>query len=983
MKDDFTSRGYDTISVDPLQEYRAEGIYLRHRKTGAEIYRVRADDQENLFSFTFRTPPANHTGVPHILEHAVLCGSERYPLKDPFLVLMKGSAHTFLNAMTYPDKTVYPAASTVKADFMNLLRVYGDAVFFPQLKKEAFEQEGHRLEWDDDGRLVRAGIVLNEMKGSYSSAESVAGDWTLRSLFPDTPYSWDSGGDPEHIPSLSYEEFRAFHRDWYHPSNARIFLYGDHDMDEVLDVLDNEFLSRFERRDIRSGIPLQPRWSGPRTVKASWPSNPDEGEETRSTVSVNWMWPEITDPAAALSAQVLSFILLGHGGAPLQKAIIDSGIGEDLSPVSGLESDLRQMVFSAAVRGIEPEHTGRLESLLSETLGKLADVGPDPDLVEGALRTVEFRAREIRGGTPFGMRLMKRALRGWLHDRPPIESLEFDAPMQELRRRATPGYFGDMIRSDLLDNPHRSTVIVSPDPHLHARRDSQEREVLDALEAEMKEGAATGSITMESLNRSLESLEAFQEEPDSAEDLERIPFLSRGDLPADVLVLPLESSSGAGVQSFLHETFSNGVSYLDMAFDIRGIPERLQRWLPLFGRAMTDIGLPGRGHGEVARELALKTGGLGCALEAAPVLPDGSVARNLFLHLKALSGKWDEALGITMELLTSADFSDTSRVKDLLLEMRNDYRSAVIPSGHAFAALRASTKHSPSAPWEELWYGVSQLQFLQDQASLPVDEMTAAASKALTELRDAVFRRGNLSLVVTSDPGAARKSLAGALEAVESLPAGGGEEAADPELFHHPEQGETLSAASAVSFSALSLPSSRLGSLGHARAGLLAHILRTGYLWENIRMKGGAYGASASQSGTEGTFTFTTYRDPQIVPSLDVFRKSLEWAARELDDDTLNLAVIGSVGKELRPLGPGERGFIAFKRHLYGITDELRQARRDEQLGAAADDIRRTAADLLAAWESRSVSVIAGGDALDEAAAALPELAGERITLPS
>ncbi len=975
MKENYTNRGFETISVDSLDEYRSRGIHLRHQSTGAEIYKVDADDTENLFSFTFRTPPSDHTGVPHILEHAVLCGSEHYPLKDPFLVLLKGSAHTFLNAMTYPDKTVYPAASTVKADFLNLLRVYGDAVFFPQLKREAFEQEGHRLELDNEGKLVRAGIVLNEMKGNYSSAESVAGDWTLRSLFPDSPYSWDSGGDPEYIPSLSYEAFKAFHQTWYHPSNARIFLYGNHDLDEVLSILEGEFLSRFTRRDIPSAIPLQPHWSKPRRMNAGWPSVPGEPVKKKSTISINWLLGESTNPDAALSAQILSFILLGHSGAPLQKAIIDSGLGEDLSPVSGLETDLKQMVFSAAVRGTDPELRDDFESLVIESLRNLVDTGLNTNLVEGALRSVEFRAREIRGGSPFGMRLMGRALRGWLHDRPPLESLAFESPMENLRRQVKPGFFERIIRSELLDNNHRSTVIVSPDPELQKQRDADERQHLDELQKTM------GS--MDSLNASLKKLETFQETPDSPEDLARIPFLSRDDLPQDVRKLSLDEGRYGEVSWFTHETFSNGVAYLEMAFDMEGIDPELQPWMPLFGRALTDVGLPGMAHDEVARELAMKTGSLGCSLEAAPVHPDagGGLSRRLFVHLKALNHQWDEALDVTLRLFRSADFSDLDRIGDLLLELRNDYRSAIVPSGHVFAALRASSKHSLAASWEDLWYGVSQLSFLQNLSDK--EDSREKASRALVAIRDSLLRRANLSLVVTTDPDAVENALKKVLEMTDSLGSGKPSGSGEPALFRHETVGETLSTASAVSFSALSLPAAILGTREHAYKGLLAHILRTGYLWENIRMKGGAYGAFASLSGLEGTFTFSTYRDPMIVSSLSSFRSSLEWSAEDLDDETVNMSVIGSIGKELRPLSPGERGFIAFKRKLYGISDEIRQKRRSFQLKASAEDLRLAASTLLGKWEQRSISVIAGAEALDNAVKESPELSESRIILPS
>jgi len=974
MNENYINQGFETLSVDPLEEYRGTGIFLRHLSTGAEVYKVEAEDSENLFSFAFRTPPSNHSGVPHILEHSVLCGSEHYPLKDPFLVLLKGSAHTFLNAMTYPDKTVYPAASTVKADFINLMRVYGDAVFFPLLKKEAFEQEGHRLEFDDDGKLIRAGIVLNEMRGSYSSAESVAGDWTLRSLFPDSPYSWDSGGDPEFIPALSYESFKAFHEKYYHPSNVRIFLYGDHNLAEVLSILDGEFLSRFSGREISSQIPVQPRWNEPKRMNALWPSAAGDPVKDKSTISLNWLLGDTTDPEAVLSAQVLSFILLGHGGSPLQKAIIDSGLGEDLSPVSGLETDLRQMVFSAALRGTNPETRDDFENLVTGVLTQLVSDGLDSNLVEGALRSVEFRAREIRGGSPFGMRLMNRALRGWLHGRPPLESLLFDAPMKKLRQQIKPGFFEGIIRRDLLENKHRSTVVVSPDPGLQNRRESGERRTLDELQKSMG--------NMDEVNASLEKLDTFQDTPDSPEDLARIPFLSRNDLPREVRVLPLEEGRSGDVSWFRHKTFTNGVNYLEMAFDMEGLHPDLQFWMPLLGRALTDVGLPGMAHDEVARELAMKTGSLGCSLEAAPVHPGagGGVSRHLFLHLKALNSQWDEALNLTFRLLLSADFTDVSRIKDLLLELRNDFRSAIVPSGHIFASLRAASKHSLSSAWEDLWYGIEQLKFLQNAAE---DEDGALrASKALLSIRECLIRKGNLSLVVTADPDDAGKALDSVLKMTESLKDGKPAEGGDSPLFRHETTAETLAVASAVSFSALSLPAPILGTREHAYSGLLAHILRTGFLWESIRMKGGAYGAFASLSGMEGTFTFSTYRDPQIVSSLSSFRKSLEWSIQDLDDRAVDMAVISSVGKELRPLSPGERGSIAFKRRIYGITDEIRQKRRFFQLSAEASELRGEAQKLLDSWDQRSVSVIAGSEALDDAAGVLPELAESRVVLP-
>ena len=964
MKDNYT--GFETLSVDSLREYRATGIQLRHLVTGAQVYKVHADDSENLISYIFRTPPRNHSGVAHILEHSVLCGSRSYPLKDPFLVLLKGSAHTFLNAITYPDKTVYPAASTIKADYINLLRVYGDAVFFPRLLPEVFTQEGHRLEYDEEGRLRRAGVVLNEMKGAYSSVEAVVEDYGLRLLFPDSPYGWDSGGNPAHIPSLGYEEFRAFHQNYYHPSNARIFLYGDADLEETLQILDGEFLSHFEKKEIDSRIALQRRWEKPQRVEVAWPC--EDSTEERSTISLSWLLGGENDLQSALGAQVLSCILLGHGGAPLQKAIIDSGLGEDISPVSGLDSNLRQLVFSVGLRGMNPSKRNDFEKLVIRTLESLVKEKLNPELVEGAIRLVEFRMREIRGGSPFGLRLMKQALKAWLHDRAPIESLALEGPMEALRGRVRKGYFEEIISRELIQNPHRSMLTVIPSPRLSERRLARERKELDRLQKQ--------EVNAGELQRSLKRLRIFQNTPDSKEALSRIPFLKRNQLPREVRVLSLEKADQG--ECYIHTTFTNKVSYLVLAFDLTGLDARLQPWLPLFGRALTDVGLPGVPHQDVAVELSLRTGGLGCSLDVSSIHPDsgGGLKRHLFVRLKALNRQWEEALNITQRLLVSADFSNLNRLGDLLLELRNDYRAILIPSGHDFSSNRAAAKHSIAASWEDLWYGIEQICFLGKAKA-------TEATSALSEIQKHLIRQGNLSAVFTSDEDFVTKGFSDTLNMISGLPTGISAPATDePKLFKHETLGEIISVAAPVTFSSLSLPASLLGSPEHARLGLLAHILRTGYLWENIRMKGGAYGAFATLAVLEGTFTFSTYRDPVILPTLRSFRDSLEWAISELGKRTVDMAVIGLIGKELQPLGPSEKGLVAFRRHLYGITDEIRQSRRDIQLEASAEDLKREAKSLLDKWDSRSITIIGGANLLDIATAASPELAQSQVELP-
>ncbi len=819
------------------------------------------------------------------------------------------------------------------------------------------------------------------MKGNYSSPEAVAGDWALRSLFPDTPYRWDSGGDPQYIPELSYESLRKFHETYYHPSNVRIFLYGNHSLTEVLTILDSEFLGGFTSQDIPSQIPFQKPWTMPRRMHAYWPSVPGQSVKKKSIISINWLWGDGSDSRQALEARVLSNILLGHSGAILHKAVVESGLGEDISQISGLESHIRQMVFTIALRGTDPDKTADFEEFIADTL-KDAVRGLNAELVEGALRNVEFHAREIRGGTPFGLRLMERSLRSWMHGGAPLEGLIFDEPMKNLRHRLEEGYFENLIRQNLLENPHRCTLLTSPDSGLGEHRDREEKIHLKKIQSQMS------PEDLQMLRDSNERLARYQEEPDSPEALSCIPFLSPEDLPREVVKIPLDCGKSGKIDWYCHDTFTNGVSYLGLAFDLRRLEAELQPWMPLFGRTLTDIGIQGLSYEDLAIRLALKTGGLGCSLEALPIHQNAGadMSSRLIIHLKALSDQWDDALEITLRLLQSIDFSNEKRIDNLIMELRNDYRSAIIPSGSMFASLRASAKHSMAASWEDRWHGIGQLCFLQALAENK--DRVKLAAEALKKIYSRVLRQDNLAIVVTTDGVKSPSVLENSLKMTKNLskesdlPKRSSSLASEPQLFRHTTMGESLSTASTVSFSALSLPAPVIGSPEHARASLLAHLLSTGYLWEKIRMKGGAYGASASISNLEGIFNFTTYRDPLIAESLAAFRDSLKWGY-DLDEDTIKIAIIGAVGKELRPLGPGQRGMLAFKRKLCGIDDDMRQMKRDTQLSAATAHIKAAAEDLLGRWDRRSVTVIAGEKDLNLASQTHPELNEYRLALPS
>jgi presequence protease len=966
--------GFELIEESPLPEYRARGLWMRHEQTGTEVFHVANDDRENLFGFAFKTLPSDSTGVAHILEHTVLCGSRHYPVKDPFILLVKGSLNTFLNAMTYPDKTLYPASSTVEQDLFNIMHVYGDAVFFPRLQQEFFRQEGHRLQFDANGRLEITGIVYNEMKGNYANHDSIAAEWAQRALLPDTPYGYDSGGDPAAIPDLTYEDFLGFHRTYYHPSNARIFLYGDIPTDRYLDFLNRTFLSHFDRLDAAFDVPLQPRWAEPRDLVVTCPT---DGEEGPTSITTSWLLDPVTDPRGLIAHELLAYILLGTSAGPLRRRLIESGLGEDLSAPTGLETDLREMVFGVGLRDTAPERKDEVERLILDSLAEIADAGIDGDIVEAAFRKVEFRNREIRGGGPNGLRLMGKSLRGWLHGVAPDVTMRFARPFEQLRGEAAPGsrYFERLIESSLLQNNHRVTITVRPDP---SQREREHAEVAARI-ASIESGLTAEDE--ERLRAGQAELERLQHEPDDPDAVSKIPFLKVGDLPREVEVIPTEESTIAdGVPLYTHDIFANGVVYVDLAFDLAGLDPQLLPWVPLYVDAVGELGLPGKSYDEVATEIALKTGGMSSFCEAGVPLHEAHHAdRRLLFRMKALEATFGEGIDLLRSVLLESQFANTDRLDDLVKEARSSMSGAVLPSGHHFAALRAGQALSEANRYEEGWRGATQLLFVQglDEANI------RDASDALARINDTVIRRGNLAVNLTGT-GEAQRRMMGHLERfVDGLPEGGWTNEADALPNVDYPDAEALVVPSDVAYVAAAIRGARTGTPEYVHEQVLAHLLRTGYLWETIRMRGGAYGANASARGMDAVFGFSSYRDPQITATLDAFRGSLEhFASHTVGDDELDLAIIGVTGHHIRPLSPGEKSIVALRRTLYGVDDELRQRNHEVLLKTNARDVQNAAERLRESMSLARVAVVSGPEAIARAAQQIPGLARNQTRLP-
>ena len=994
---------YDHIRDTELPEFHGTGRLFRHRQSSCEIYHLHNKDEENLFAFMLKTVPPDSTGVAHILEHTVLCGSERYPVKDPFLLLLKGSMYTFLNALTFPDKTVYPASSTVPQDLFNLMKVYGDAVFFPLLKEEMFRQEGHRLVLNDDGSLDFSGVVYNEMKGAYSTHDAIAGEMALRSLFPDTAYGHDSGGNPREIPNLSYEKFLDFHRRYYHPSNARVFLYGNIDTEDYLAFMHEEFLHRFSLDDPGAGVDisvdLQPRWSKPRRVTSTYPTD-QEDTTGMSSVTLNWLIADMDRPGMVLACEALADILLGSSGAPLYKALVESGLGEDLSSPTGLETELREISFSAGLRGTDPERAEEIESLVFETLKSLRDNGIDPDVIEGTLRKMAFSNIE-RPGSGFGLRLMRRAARSWLHGGAPEDTMCFEQAYSRLRKTLSekPRYFESLIDELLLSNPHRTTLVVEPDRDYERREREAVANQLREIESGLDEEARA------ELRRKQEALELVQSEPDSPEAVAAIPFLTINDVPRTVEHIPGETEALPGGGTLLrHEFDTGGIIYLDMIFDLSGVDDDLLPYLPLFASAITDVGLPGESYDSVARRLDLTTGGFSAGVSAAGHLEEGRSVTTLGVRVKALSEIADEGFALAFDMLRRADFSDHRRLRDLLLEERNDIRSAVVPEGSMFAWTHAAAGLSKAAGIRDRFRGVGQLEHM---CALDAEGDLSWLEERFERLRSQVFRSEGVTAALGSEGEGLTRGEALLRDFLDSLPArapgvdtasesdnagsaGQAPGAADnagaagqppgaaddtgQTGANHPVAG--LAVPGGVGYVARVVPGARLGEREYAWEGILAHLLRTGFLWERIRMKGGAYGAFALQNGTEGLFAMASYRDPNIVKTFDAFRDAL--AAYSVDPPRMRdveLAIIGMIGSETRPMSPSQKNIVSARRFLTGVTDEIRQKRRDALISAEPGDIAQVVENLRGRATERSSScVIASREALEEAAGEIPEL---------
>ena len=922
---------FELVREQQIPEVNSLARLYRHIKTGAEVLSLLNEDENKVFGVTFKTPPTDSTGVAHILEHSVLCGSRSYPVKKPFVELLKGSLHTFLNAMTFADKTAYPVASQNLQDFYNLVDVYLDAVFFPLISEDTFRQEGWHYELEaSQAPIVYKGVVFNEMKGAYSSASAVLGKVSQLSLYPESTYGVNSGGDPRAIPDLTYDNFRAFHAKYYHPSNSRIVFYGDDDPEQRLAILD-KYLGQFDRIEIKADVSLQQRFTAPRKIVETYAANEAEAGKKTSMVTINWMLDEITDPQVMLALGVLEFILVGTSAAPLRKALIDSGLGEGLTG-SGLAEDFRQPYFTVGLKGIDEADADKVEALILSTLEKLANEGIDPLTIEAAINTAEFQMRENNTGSfPRGIALMFRAMRTWLHGGDPLQPLAFEETLAALKGHLTAGarVFETLISQHLLGNQHRTTVLLKADTGQAAREAAEERARLDAAQAAMN------PAQLAEVAQTTSKLKALQELTDPPEALARIPTLTLGDLPRTNKLIPIEREMLEGVRLFTHNLATSGVLYLDLGFDLRRMPGELLPLLPTFSRALLQTGTAKQDFVSLTQRIGRSTGGIGPQRWNSTKRDSKETAAWLFLRGKSVPEKAGELLAILTDVLTGARLDNRERIRQIVLESKAGFESSLAGMGNGIVSMRLRAQFSESDWLSEQLGGVSHYFFLRELAK-EIDSDWPAVQRRLEAIRGHLVNRANMVANVTADAGmiaAFRPQLAAFLR---GLPAGVA--AASGWGFVERRRSEGLTFPGQVNYVAKGANLIEFGLKPSGGLAVAIKHLNTTYLWDKIRVQGGAYGGSSSLDLFSGGFAFTSYRDPNLLGTIENYDRATEFLRLPVGEQELTRSIIGVIGAIDTYRLPDAKGFGSMLYELMDDTDEARQERREQVLGASQRD---------------------------------------------
>lgn len=954
---------YEILDEHRVEDVQSDGFILRHKKSGARIAVLSNNDDNKVFYIGFRTPPEDETGVPHIIEHTTLCGSKKFPVKDPFIELAKGSLNTFLNAMTYPDKTVYPVASCNDQDFKNLMDVYLDAVFNPNITKyeEIFKQEGWHYELTGkDDELKINGVVYNEMKGAYSSPDEVLSSQIYRSLFPDNTYSKDSGGNPEYIPKLTYEAYLDFYHKYYHPSNSYIYLYGDMDVVERLEWLDKEYLSLYDYKKVNSEINKQPAFDEIKNVEAQYSITMDDTQENKTYLSYNRVVGDTLDEMLYQAFDVLDYALVSSPGAPVKQALIDAGIGDDV--YGSYDAGILQPVFSFVAKNANASQADEFESIIENTLKEVVKTGINKEALLAGINSSEFKFREADFGQfPKGLLFGLNCLDSWLFDdMKPFIHLECLGTFAKLRKAVDTDYFEKLIQEYLLDNTHGSSVTVKPKRGL-----GNERE--EALAKELSDyKASLSDEEIKKLIEDTEHLKKYQEEPSSDEDLRKLPMLTRADMKKNAMPFSNIEDELLDVKVVRHDIESNGIDYISFLFDAGDFAQSELGYLGFFTNALGLVSTEKYSYTDLANATNIYTGGISTGTASHPDIKD----RNNFVFkfevkLKVLEKNLDKALELMEQMLLSSDFTDTKRLGELVAQIKARLQANLSSSGHLVAAMRSMSSFSRYALYQDELKGVAFYRSIC-RIEKELSESPKSVSDKLAAIAKKLFARNRMLISFTGNNeayGNAKPSLEKVIAGFNKISAVGNQAE-----VHFNTAKEAFIDASQIQYVA------KTGDFiceGYEYTGalrLLRIILSYDYLWINVRVKGGAYGCMNTFLRS-GESYFVSYRDPNLSDTLDVYDRIPEYIKSfSPDERDMTKYIIGTFSALDTPMNPEAKGSRSLSAYLEGITYEQIQKERNEILNAQPEDIRRLADLVKAVLKKDSICVIGNENMIKESA---------------
>jgi Zn-dependent M16 (insulinase) family peptidase len=965
LREGQTVLGFEVKRVTALAGLQSTAYELCHPCSGARLLHIHNSDTENLFSISIPTPPPDDTGLPHILEHSVLAGSARFPVKEPFFEMIKMSMATFINAMTGPDCTYYPVASCAKRDLFNLADVYFDAVFHPLLSDTTFRREAHHLAprdpADPAGALTTNGIVYNEMKGAFSNPEACLYRTQSRGLFPDTLYGLESGGDPVAIPDLSCREVLDFHRRIYHPSNARFFFYGDIPTEEYLSFLGSR-LDAFERSEPAPAIGRQQAWDTPRATSDTYPIGHDEPMKEKTYLTMSWRCYDAADPVAAVLMRILELALVGNEAAPLKKTLIDSDLGVDLinthADAMGCEG-----TFSVGLKGSEPDRQAAFEECVLDTLTRIADQGIDPEAIDAAFQQAAYHYLEIQ--TLFPLHVMDHVIHSWLYGDDPLPFVGMQEHLQTCREQYNrdPELFSTLIRERLLDNPHRLSVTLSPDPEHESR-------VLAAFEARMqKTREEMSDDDARQIAADAAELDRENSLPNTPEQVASLPQLKISDLPADLVHIPTAVESAGPITLLVNDIPANGVNTLMLDFNLQGLPEALWPRLAHYAEAVNKMGAAGEGYEVIAHRKAASTGGIGCM----PIIMTHATDVNrpvwgLRVTLKTLDGRIGPALELLHDILFAVDPCDRERLHDVLSQMRAHCRTAMVHSGSGTAATHAARGISVQDHLEELLHGLPQLDLSEDLVERFDDECERLVADVET-IRNLLLNRDRLTASFTGSPAvltAVQAALSDwAAEMTEGLP----QPAPTGFVPYDNPPREGLAGPIQVAHCALAMPAPHLSHPDEPLLAVGSHLVKMEYILSEIRFKGNAYGAHLNHNPFHARISMGSYNDPHITRTLDVFKgtrafvESAEWTQTDVDR-----AIIATAKELTRPLRPSAATHDALMRHLIGLTPDVRERRYAQLKSVTPADAKRAVLDALdAGLPHAAICVVSSREKLEAA----------------